>query len=87
MSIFNRKVTIIYEIFPRDENDKTEDVKVFGIVNKWQDQALAELLIKNRGNYCLFVQSTKKEIKKLGFPKIFEKAEKERFEAVKEGLK
>lgn len=85
MSIFNRKETIIYEITPKD--DKTEDVKVFGIVNKWQDQALAELLIKNRGNYCLFVQSTKKEIKKLGFQKIFEKAEKERFEAVKEVLK
>ena len=77
MSIFNRKETIIYEITPKD--DKTEDVKVFGIVNKWQDQALAELLIKNRGNYCLFVQSTKKEIKKLGFQKNIRKSRKRTF--------
>ena len=74
--MFNRgKVTIVFEITPKD--DKTENVTVFGTVSKWQDQALAELLIRNRGNYCFFVQSTKKEIKKLGFQKIFEKAEKD----------
>lgn len=82
--MFNRKVTIVYEITPKD--DKTESVKVFGIVSKWQNQALAELLIRGRGNYCLFVQSTKKEIKKLGFQKIFENAEKERFEQAKDAL-
>ena len=82
--MFNRKVTIVFEITPKD--DKTESVNVFGIVSKWQDQALAELLIRNRGNYCFFVQTTKKEIKKLGFQKIFEKAEKERFNAAKDAL-
>jgi len=82
--MFNRKVTIVYEIVPKD--DKTENVKVFGTVSKWQDQALAELLIRGRGSYCFFVQSTKKEIKKLGFQKIFEKAEKERFEQAKDAL-
>lgn len=82
--MFNRKVTIVFEITPKD--DKTENVNVFGVVSKWQDQVLAELVIKNRGNYCFFVQSTKKEIKKLGFQKIFEKAEKERFNAAKEAL-
>lgn len=82
--MFNRKITIVFEIVPKD--DKTESVNVFGTVSKWQDQALAELLIRNRGNYCFFVQSTKKEIKKLGFQKIFEKAEKERFNAAKDAL-
>lgn len=82
--MFDRKCTIVYEITTKD--DKTENVKVFGTVSKWQDQALAELLIRGRGNYCFFVQSTKKEIKKLGFQKIFEKAEKERFEQAKNAL-
>lgn len=83
--MFNRKiVTIVYEIAPKE--DKTENVTVFGIVSKWQDQALAELLIRSRGNYCFFVQSTKKEIKKLGFQKIFEDAEKKRFEKAKDAL-
>lgn len=79
-----RKVTIVYEIVPKE--DKTENVTVFGTVSKWQDQALAELLIRGRGNYCFFVQSTKKEIKKLGFQKIFEDAEKKRFEKAKDAL-
>lgn len=82
--MFKRKLTIVFEITPKD--DKTESVNVFGVVSKWQDQALAELLIRNRGNYCFFVQTTKKEIKKLGFQKIFEKAEKERFNAAKDAL-
>lgn len=82
--MFSRKCTIVFEITPKD--DKTENVTVFGTVSKWQDQVLAELVIRNRGNYCFFVQSTKKEIKKLGFQKIFEKAEKERFNKAKEAL-
>ena len=83
--MFKRKRTIVFEIV---ENGKQNSVKVVGVFrpNDFVKLAIAEILVRTNGNFVFFVQSTKKEIKKLGFQKIFEKAEKERFNAAKDAL-
>ena len=76
------KRIIVYEIVVKD---KSESVRVMGIFKPKQfvEMGIAEILAKVNGNYTLFVNTTTKEIKKVGCQKLFEKAEKERFEAAK----
>ena len=83
--MFNRR-TIVYEIVLQE--DKTESVRVMGVFKPKQfiEMGVAEILAKVNGNYTFFVNTTTKEIKKVGFQKIFEKAEKERFNATKDAI-
>lgn len=79
------KRTIAFEII---EKGKQNSVKVIGVFKPkdFVKLALAEILIRTNGGFAFFVQTTKKEIKKLGFQKIFERAEKERFNTAKDAL-
>ena len=84
--MFDRKRTIVYEIVLKEDN--TESVRVMGVFKPKQfiDMGIAEILAKVNGNYTFFVNTTTKEIKNVGFQKIFEKAEKERFNATKDAI-
>ena len=79
------KRIIVYEIVVKD---KSESVRVIGIFKPKQfvEMGIAEILAKVNGNYTFFVNTTTKEIKNVGFQKIFEKAEKERFNATKDAI-
>ena len=79
------KRIIVYEIVVKD---KSESVRVIGIFKPKQfvEMGIAEILAKVNGNYTFFVNTTTKEIKKVGFQKLFERAEKERFDAAKDAV-
>lgn len=84
--MFNRKRTVVFEIVLK--KDKTESVRVMGVFKPKQfvEMGIAEILAKVNSNYTLFVNTTTKEIKKMGFQKLFERAEKERFDAAKDAV-
>lgn len=83
--MFSRKVTIAFEIVVKDKDESVQVLGVFGRKD-FVKKALAEILARVNNNYIFFVDSTKKDIKKRGFQKIFEEAEKARFNSAKDAL-